>query len=231
MTSKTAPDSPPLDPPVDQVDALLPQTQCGRCGYAGCLPYAEAMVADGVPINRCPPGGRRTIRALAALLHTSPVPLDSEYGTEPEYESVAWIDEAHCIGCALCYKACPVDAILGAPKLMHSVIRSECTGCELCIAPCPVDCIHMRRVDESTGEFDARAQDRMRRKADLARRRHRFRQFRLARDQGEQAERRRRKKANSQAGANTDRALDKKRDVIKAARERVREKRATRHRP
>jgi electron transport complex protein RnfB len=121
---------------------LLPQTQCGQCSFPGCRPYAEAIARGEADINRCPPGGEATIKALADLLGVVPKPLDAEVGMEKP-KTVAWIDEKVCIGCTLCIQACPVDAILGAPKLMHTIIRDECTGCELCVAPCPVDCIYM----------------------------------------------------------------------------------------
>ena len=130
--------------PVDAaaLDALLPQTQCGQCGYKGCMPYAEAMAAGEAEINRCPPGGEAVIAELARLLKRAPQPLDASCGaTRPP--AVAVIDEAWCIGCTLCIKACPVDAIAGAAKVMHTVIAGECSGCELCIPPCPVDCIRM----------------------------------------------------------------------------------------
>jgi Na+-translocating ferredoxin:NAD+ oxidoreductase subunit B len=130
------------DPVVDRVDALLPQTQCGQCSFAGCRPYAEAIAAGEADINRCPPGGEATIRALADLLERDPKPLDPASG-ESRPRSVAVVLEPQCIGCTLCIQACPVDAILGAGKQMHTVIASECTGCELCVAPCPVDCIVM----------------------------------------------------------------------------------------
>jgi len=130
------------DPLVDKVETLLPQTQCGQCGYAGCHPYAQAIAAGEADINRCPPGGEQTIRALADLLDRDPKPLDEAVG-EPTEKAVAFIDEALCIGCTKCIQACPVDAILGAPKLMHTVIVEECTGCELCVPVCPVDCIYM----------------------------------------------------------------------------------------
>lgn len=129
------------NPLVARINALLPQTQCGKCGHAGCKPYAEA-IAGGSPINRCPPGGAVTIRALAKLLNLQPQPLDPVHGIE-DVRKVATIREAECIGCTLCIQACPVDAILGSGKLMHTVIVSECTGCDLCVAPCPVDCIDM----------------------------------------------------------------------------------------
>lgn len=124
----------------DQVDALLPQTQCTRCGFAACRPYAEALAAGDSPINRCPPGGRPVIEALAALLGTPPLALDPSCGTEAPPHAVA-IDEAECIGCAQCLDACPTDAIVGARKWMHTVIAADCSGCDLCLPACPVDCI------------------------------------------------------------------------------------------
>lgn len=126
----------------DDIDRLLPQTQCERCGYAGCRPYAEAIAGGRADINRCPPGGDAVIAALAELLGREPRPLDKECGA-PMEPAVAVIDEAVCIGCTRCIQACPVDAIVGAAKQMHTVIASECSGCELCLPPCPVDCIDM----------------------------------------------------------------------------------------
>ena len=125
---------------VEQVNELLPQTQCAQCGYPGCRPYAEAIVEQNEAINLCPPGGDATVRRLADLLGRDVVPLAEAPKTLPV---VAVIDEALCIGCTHCRAACPVDAIVGAQQLMHTVIESECTGCELCIAPCPVDCISL----------------------------------------------------------------------------------------
>lgn len=125
----------------DDLDALLPQTQCTRCGHDGCRPYAEAMAA-GAPINRCPPGGAATIAALARVTGREPLPLDPERGVEGP-PTVARINEDECIGCARCLPPCPVDAIIGARKQMHTVLLALCTGCELCVAPCPVDCIVM----------------------------------------------------------------------------------------
>lgn len=136
------------DPVVDQIDDILPQTQCGQCGYPGCRPYAEA-IAEGDKINKCPPGGETTIQALADLLGTEPLPLDAEHGEEKEKKTVAFIREAECIGCTKCIQACPVDAIVGAAKHMHTVIESECTGCDLCVEPCPVDCIDMLPVKDT----------------------------------------------------------------------------------
>jgi len=134
------------DPIAEQINALLPQTQCGQCGYPGCKPYSEAIAA-GDKINKCPPGGEATIQALADLLHLEPEPLDAVEGEKPKM--VAFIREAECIGCTKCIQACPVDAIVGAAKLMHTVIISECTGCDLCVEPCPVDCIDMIPLDQS----------------------------------------------------------------------------------
>lgn len=132
------------DPLVDKIDELLPQTQCGQCGHPGCRPYAEAIAA-GEAINLCPPGGESTIQALADLLGREPLPLDAEDTSSSEVR-VAYIREDECIGCTKCIQACPVDAILGAAKLMHTVIVDECTGCDLCVEPCPVDCIDMLPV-------------------------------------------------------------------------------------
>jgi len=129
------------NPISEQINSLLPQTQCGQCGYPGCRPYSEA-IAEGDAINKCPPGGEETIQALADLLDVEPQPLDAEHGVEKE-PVVAWIREAECIGCTKCIQACPVDAILGAAKVMHTVIADECTGCDLCLEPCPVDCIDL----------------------------------------------------------------------------------------
>jgi len=129
------------DPIVEQIDGLLPQTQCGQCGYPGCRPYAEA-IANGDELNKCPPGGQATIDQLADLLGREAKPLDEAHGEEAQ-KTVAVIREDECIGCTKCIQACPVDAILGAAKQMHTVIADECTGCDLCVEPCPVDCIDM----------------------------------------------------------------------------------------
>ena len=133
------------NPIVDQIDSLLPQTRCGQCGHPGCRPYAEGIAA-GEEINKCPPGGEATIQALADLLDVEAPALDAEHGEEKP-KMVAVIREDECIGCTKCIQACPIDAILGSAKHMHTVIASECTGCDLCVEPCPVDCIDMIPVD------------------------------------------------------------------------------------
>lgn len=133
------------DPVVDKIDALLPQTQCGQCTFPGCRPYAEAIASGEANINQCPPGGETTMLALSDLLGVEPVALSEELEDEP-IKTVVIIDEQTCIGCTLCIQACPVDAILGAAKQMHTIIEDECTGCNLCLPPCPVDCIHIKPV-------------------------------------------------------------------------------------
>jgi electron transport complex protein RnfB len=137
-------------PLAERIDALLPQTQCGQCSYAGCRPYAEAIARGEADINQCPPGGEAGIHALAQLLHRQAKPLNATHGVSKP-PVIALIDETVCIGCTKCIQACPVDAIVGAAKVMHTVIAEECTGCELCLPPCPVDCIalvprHDRRM-------------------------------------------------------------------------------------
>ena len=158
-----------------RIDALLPQTQCTQCGYAGCRPYAEAIAAGEADIDRCPPGGDEGVARLAALLGRAPKPLDPAYGTY-RAPQVAVIDEPACIGCTKCIQACPVDAIVGASKLMHTVIAAWCTGCELCLPPCPVDCIELVPVPALPP-------------ADLSRTRHESRARRLERDAAERAAR------------------------------------------
>ena len=136
------------DPIVEQIDSLLPQTQCGQCGHPGCRPYAEA-IAEGEEHNRCPPGGQDTVVALSELLGREELTLDNEGAEDANVAQVAYIREDECIGCTKCIQACPVDAIVGAAKLMHTVIVDECTGCDLCVEPCPVDCIDMLEVKQT----------------------------------------------------------------------------------
>jgi len=130
------------DPIVEQIDSLLPQTQCGQCGYPGCRPYAQ-QIAQGDEINKCPPGGQTTVDAIAGLLGVDAPNLDAGDAANADIKRVAFIREDECIGCTKCIQACPMDAILGAAKQMHTVIADECTGCDLCVEPCPVDCIDM----------------------------------------------------------------------------------------
>jgi Na+-translocating ferredoxin:NAD+ oxidoreductase subunit B len=139
------------NPLVDKIDAILPQTQCGQCGYPGCKPYATAIAGGEADINQCPPGGEEGIRKLADLLGVEAKPFGE--GTEPKPKAVAFIDENTCIGCTLCLQACPVDAISGAAKQMHTIIAAECTGCELCLPPCPVDCIDMIVIEEDVNNW------------------------------------------------------------------------------
>ena len=130
------------DPMAEKINELLPQSQCGQCGFPGCGPFAEAVAAGNAEINACPPGGEATMISIAQLLGVDPVPMGAE-GEEPPPPSVAIIREKECIGCTMCIKACPVDAIIGTTRMMHTVIEDECTGCEACLEPCPVDCIDM----------------------------------------------------------------------------------------
>lgn len=177
-------------PLIRSIDALLPQTQCGKCGHNGCKPYAEG-IASGEAINKCPPGGDETVSALAALLRVAELPVETERGLAPA--QVAYIREAECIGCTKCIQACPVDAILGAAKLMHTVLIDECTGCDLCVAPCPVDCIEMhplitpslKRVTPIVGGLARTSAERTARslKRDHARQRFERRAARLQREQ------------------------------------------------
>lgn len=221
----------------DRVEDLLPQTQCTKCGYPACRPYAEAIARGEANYNQCPPGGAEGIARLAALLGKPVIPLNSANGVERP-RPLAVIDEHICIGCTLCMQACPVDAIVGAPKHMHTVVAELCTGCDLCVPPCPVDCISMLPVTgESTG-WDAWSQT----QADAARERHNRREARLARER-EAAEARvaaRRSSAAAPARAEApaanapasaaspalaaDDAEAKKRAIIQAALERARRK-------
>ncbi|MCX7169272.1 MAG: electron transport complex subunit RsxB [Proteobacteria bacterium] len=178
-----------------RIDALLPQTQCRKCGYSGCKPYAQAIAQGKADINQCPPGGDQGIRKLAALLGRPYLPLNPEHGVEKPRE-LAFIDEGLCIGCTLCIQACPVDAIVGAAKQMHTIVAELCTGCELCVPPCPVDCISMLPLATDAHEYPA----------DAARERHEFRQFREERERQEKTARLATKAASlsSQSAARQD---------------------------
>jgi Na+-translocating ferredoxin:NAD+ oxidoreductase subunit B len=180
----------------DDIDALLPQTQCTRCGYSGCKPYAEAIASGEAQINQCPPGGAATIAALASLLERARLPLNPANGIEGP-PTVAIIDEERCIGCAKCLPPCPVDAIVGARRYMHTVIEALCTGCELCIAPCPVDCIVMVPRSALRGDQLAPAPS-------LNRERYAAHSARLARRASEQAELLQRRKHVATTGGSTD---------------------------
>ncbi|WP_236191389.1 electron transport complex subunit RsxB [Pseudomonas paraglycinae] len=210
---------------IQRIDALLPQTQCGKCGHPGCKPYAEG-IADGEPINKCPPGGDETIAALAGLLKIPVLELDISRGSAPP--QVAYIREAECIGCTKCIQACPIDAIVGAAKLMHTVIIDECTGCDLCVAPCPVDCIEMHPLPLGTlpvvGGLAASLEEQQARaaKRDHARQRFERRNARLQREeQQKQAER----EARAQRAAQVEVAATTL-DPVQAALERVRAQKA-----
>jgi len=154
------------NPIADEINNILPQTQCGQCGYPGCRPYAEA-IANGEAINKCPPGGEAGVQALADLLDVEPLPLDEEHGEAKKVTTVAFIREDECIGCTKCIQACPVDAILGAAKQMHTIISSECTGCDLCVEPCPVDCIDMIAEEESLKTWHWQLPDPVSRRVDI----------------------------------------------------------------
>lgn len=164
----------------DLIEDILPQTQCTKCGYPACRPYAEAIASGAADINQCPPGGAEGVRRLAQLLGKPAIPLNPANGLERS-RPVAVIDEALCIGCTLCIQACPVDAIVGAAKQMHTVLPDHCTGCDLCVAPCPVDCIAMVNVTGTRTGWNAWTQE----QADTARARHDFRTNRLRREKAE----------------------------------------------
>ncbi|RJG01657.1 electron transport complex subunit RsxB [Noviherbaspirillum sedimenti] len=172
--------SPVSAPLADRIEDLLPQTQCTKCGYPACRPYAEAVASGEASYNQCPPGGAEGVARLAALLGKPVIPLNPANGAERP-RPVALIDETLCIGCTLCIQACPVDAIIGAGKQMHTVVPALCTGCDLCVAPCPVDCIAMIDVTASLTGWDAWSQQ----QADDARDRHDFHVMRLRRDKEE----------------------------------------------
>lgn len=141
------------DPVVEQVEAMLPQSQCGQCGYPGCRPYAEAVALNGECINKCVPGGEAMMLKLAEKLNIDPQPLDGDAVAQQPGRKVAWIDESLCIGCTKCIQACPVDAIIGSTRAVHTVVNDLCTGCDLCVAPCPTDCIELRPVATTTANW------------------------------------------------------------------------------
>jgi Na+-translocating ferredoxin:NAD+ oxidoreductase subunit B len=196
----------------DAIDALLPQTQCRKCGYAGCRPYADAVATGAAQPNQCPPGGHAGAASIAALLGVEALGVDPGFGV-PSPPVIASIDEARCIGCTLCIQACPVDAIAGAPKLMHAVLTELCTGCELCVPPCPVDCIALiQTAEQHVGPTRAAA--------DAARRRFEARNARLARIEEERAS-----KAVAQRETEAQR---RKRATIAKAMEKARQRLAAR---
>ena len=211
-----------------RIDAALPQTQCTRCGFSGCRPYAEALARGEVAINRCPPGGQAGVDRLADLLGTPVLALDSACGVEAP-ASVALIDESKCIGCTLCIQACPVDAIVGASRRMHTVLLEECTGCGLCLPPCPVDCIRIEpltALQASGAVLEDRPEATWRERAGRARQRHAARSGRLARERGEREERLAAKAAHKlQALSPEDPEAERKRGIIEAAIARARARR------
>ena len=179
---------------IDQINAILPQTQCRQCGFQGCRPYAEAIASGTADINQCPPGGDEGIIELAHLLGVDPKPLNAQHG-QHKPKSVAFIVEQDCIGCVKCIAACPVDAILGAAKFMHTVITSECTGCELCVAPCPVDCIIMKPLTAAQHNDKALIKAKQFAQAQRAKQRYEARILRKENENLEKAERAKQKKA------------------------------------
>lgn len=141
------------DPVIEKIDQILPQSQCGQCGYPGCHPYAEAVCNNGEKINKCAPGGEQVMLKLANLLGVEPQPLDGDESVNNPRRKVAFIDESNCIGCTKCIQACPVDAIVGTTRALHTVITDYCTGCDLCVAPCPTDCIEMIPIATNTANW------------------------------------------------------------------------------
>ena len=216
------PDTLAPHPLADRIDALLPQTQCTKCGFDGCLPYAQAIAEQRAQINRCPPGGRAGVERLAALLGRPPLPLDPECGEERAHR-VAWIDPELCIGCTKCIVACPLDAIIGAARRMHTVIGPLCSGCDLCVPVCPVDCITMRE-DPAHPRWSEE-------QAAAARVRYRAHLGRIERDAADRDARLQRKaeiKLDRLRIEAADEHTERKRAVIEAAIRRARERLAQR---
>jgi Na+-translocating ferredoxin:NAD+ oxidoreductase subunit B len=210
----------------ERIDAALPQTQCTRCGYPDCRGYADAIADGAADINRCPPGGAEGIVRLAAITGRDAKPLDPERGHEGP-RALAVIDEAWCIGCTLCIKACPVDCIVGASKLMHTVVDAQCTGCELCVPACPVDCISMQPVTGQNTGWQAWSAA----QADEARARYAFHRWRTERERRENDERLAAKAQakladlENQTRLTDPQAIERKRAVIEAALARARARR------
>jgi electron transport complex protein RnfB len=217
----------------DAIDALLPQTQCTKCGYDGCRPYAEALAANEADLDQCPPGGAEGIDRLARLLGRPPKPLNPAHGVEAP-RAAAVIDERRCIGCMLCIRACPTDAIVGAAKRMHTVLTEACSGCELCLPPCPVDCIDMVPLDqlEAAGNAHAAALRRVgtMQAADRFRERYEFRKQRVAREASDRAARLAGKALSKlqalEAAPPGDAQVERKKAIVRAAIERARARRA-----
>lgn len=216
---------------VDAIDAVLPQTQCTKCGFDGCRPYAQAIARDEADINQCPPGGRDGIRKLARLLNRAESPLNPANGIESA-RVAAVIDETRCIGCMLCIKACPVDAIVGAAKRMHTVLTASCTGCDLCLPPCPVDCIDLLELETLASQGNRHAAALAARSIDdvarTSRERFGFHEARVAREHALRQERLALKAQDKLAGLEQQprsAGLDRKKAAVQAALERARARR------
>lgn len=197
---------------VDKIDALLPQTQCGECDYSGCRPYAEAIAAGKAAINKCPPGGLETLKVLGELLNVDATPFIEDVQAKTRAPSVAVIREAECIGCTKCIQACPVDAIVGSAKKMHSIIEHECTGCGLCVEPCPVDCIDEVELEQPA--FDK----------EVAREHYQLREVRKLRETHEKQQAYREKKRLSAGSESQQEDKRAKNDFIMQAMQRVKAK-------